>query len=127
VRLGIPPELGGSAKAPCDILADTLRGTKGIMIDRFRRPDKILEATERLVPLTIDYAVRQVHIGAPPSNPKYPYWMHCTGDIRRPTLRVGDVWVYEQGHLNVLDSPAVQAIADKYPGRPGLGPWSKSF
>ena len=34
-RLGIPSSFGGLAKAPYDILADTLRGTKGIMIDRF--------------------------------------------------------------------------------------------
>ena len=29
------------------------------MIDRFRRPEKILEASERLVPLVIDWGVRQ--------------------------------------------------------------------
>ena len=50
-RLGIPPRAGGIAKAPYDALADTLRGTRGIMMDRFRQPDKILEAAERLVPL----------------------------------------------------------------------------
>ena len=48
-----------SAKAPYDVLADTLRGTKGIMIDRFRQPDKILAAAERFVPLMIDICVRQ--------------------------------------------------------------------
>ncbi len=58
-RLGLPRSTGGLAKAPYDILADTLRGTKGIMIDRFRQPDKILEASERLVPLVIDWCVRQ--------------------------------------------------------------------
>ena len=40
-----------SGKAPYDVLADTLRGTKGIMIDRFRQPEKILAAAERFVPL----------------------------------------------------------------------------
>jgi hypothetical protein len=34
-RLGIPRSAGGLAKAPYDILADTLRGTRGIMVDRF--------------------------------------------------------------------------------------------
>ena len=63
-----------------------------------------------------------VHIGAPPSTPSYPYWMHCTGDIRRPTLKVGETLVYDKGHLSALDSPAVKAVAQKYPGRPGLDP-----
>jgi hypothetical protein len=58
-RLGIPPRGGGIVKAPYDVLADTLRGTRGIMIDRFRQPDKILEACERLVPLMIEWGVRQ--------------------------------------------------------------------
>jgi hypothetical protein len=58
-RLGIPRAMAGFGKAPYDIMADTLRGTRGIMIDRFRRPEKILEASERLVPILIDWGVRQ--------------------------------------------------------------------
>jgi len=65
-RLGLPRSTGGLAKAPYDILADTLRGTKGIMIDRFRRPEKILEASERLVPLVIDWCARQAQRSEPP-------------------------------------------------------------
>ena len=68
-----------------------------------------------------------VHIGAPPSNPEYPYWMHCTGDIRRPTLKVGDTLIYDKGHLFALDNPAVKDIAAKYPGRPGLSIEPRSF
>ena len=68
-----------------------------------------------------------VHIGAPPSIPGYPYWMHCTGDIRKPTLKVGNTLVYDKGHLTALDHPAVKAVADKYPGRPGLDPLPRSF
>lgn len=67
------------------------------------------------------------HIGAPPFNEKYPYWMHVTGDIRRPTLKVGDTLVYDDGRLTVLDSPAVKAIAEKYPGRPGIEPAPRQF
>jgi len=61
-----------------------------------------------------------VHIGAPPATPEYPYWMHCTGDIRKATFRVGDALVHDRGRLTALDSPEVKAIADKYPDRPGL-------
>ena len=68
-----------------------------------------------------------VHIGAPPSTPSYPYWMHCTGDIRHPTLKVGDTLVYDKGHLSALDDPVVKATARKYPGRPGLDPIPRSF
>ena len=68
-----------------------------------------------------------VHIGAPPPTSDYPYWMHCTGDIRTATFRVGDTLVHDRGHLTALDSPAVLAIAAKYTGRPGLGPEPSSF
>ena len=37
---------------------DTLRGTKGIMVDMYRRPEKLQEAMERIIPITIDSAVR---------------------------------------------------------------------
>jgi hypothetical protein len=52
--LGFPDILGGFAKAPFDTIGDTLRGTKGIMLDMYRRPDKLLEALERLTPIMIN-------------------------------------------------------------------------
>lgn len=48
---------GGIAKAPYDVLADTLRGSRGIFRDLYRRPDQIIEACERLIPLQIDLAL----------------------------------------------------------------------
>ena len=62
------------------------------------------------------------HIGAPPHTQTYPYWLHCTGDIRTATWRVGDTVLHDRGHLTALDHPKVLAVAAKYPGRPGLGP-----
>jgi uroporphyrinogen-III decarboxylase len=76
-RLGIPPEVGGAAKAPYDVLADTLRGTKGIMVDRFRRPEKILEAAERFVPLMVDLGARQA---ARAEAPLIVFWLHKGAD-----------------------------------------------
>jgi len=38
-------------KTPFDYLGDTLRGTRGILMDMYRRPEKILEAVERYVPI----------------------------------------------------------------------------
>ncbi|MGD0663556.1 MAG: hypothetical protein ABSD38_36425 [Syntrophorhabdales bacterium] len=61
-----------------------------------------------------------VHIGAPLPPPDYNYWFHCTGDTLTATWRVGDTLVLDKGHMTALDSPAVRAVAAKYPGRPGV-------
>ncbi|MBN2392054.1 MAG: uroporphyrinogen decarboxylase [Anaerolineae bacterium] len=55
--LGFPTILGGFTKAPFDVLGDTLRGTKGIMLDIYRRPEKLLEAMDRLIPIMIGMGV----------------------------------------------------------------------
>ena len=39
-KFGIPGFAGGATKAPYDILGDTMRGTRGLMLDKFRRPEK---------------------------------------------------------------------------------------
>jgi hypothetical protein len=44
---------GAFAKAPFDTLGDTLRGTHGIMMDMYRQPDKLLEASDIIAKLTI--------------------------------------------------------------------------
>lgn len=50
---GLVSGAGGLSKAPFDILADTLRGTRATMIDMHRRPELVLKAVERLTPLAI--------------------------------------------------------------------------
>jgi hypothetical protein len=52
--LGFPTILGGFTKAPFDIIGDTLRGTKGIMMDMYRQPDKLLQAMEAITPIMIN-------------------------------------------------------------------------
>jgi uroporphyrinogen-III decarboxylase len=103
-RLGMPSSFGGIAKAPYDILADTLRGTKGIMIDRFRRPEKILEACERLVPIVIDWCVRQAER---PGGPLIIFVLHKGADSFMseadfktyywPTLKAVMLGIIDQG------------------------------
>jgi hypothetical protein len=56
--LGLPPLMGGFTKAPFDILGDTMRGTREVMFDLFRRPKKLLAALDRIIPLAIDLGVR---------------------------------------------------------------------
>jgi uroporphyrinogen-III decarboxylase len=53
---------GGFAKAPFDTLGDTLRGTKGIMGDMFRRPDKLLKALDVIADLTISTILKSPNI-----------------------------------------------------------------
>jgi uroporphyrinogen-III decarboxylase len=54
---GIPAHSPGFTKAPFDILADTLRGTKGIMLDMYRQPDKLIEAMDTMLPFWIQKGV----------------------------------------------------------------------
>jgi uroporphyrinogen-III decarboxylase len=51
---GIPNILCfGAGQAPFDFLSDFLRGMKGLTFDMFRRPDKVLAATEAILPVII--------------------------------------------------------------------------
>ena len=63
---GFPGIVGGVTKAPFDIIGDTLRGTRGIMLDMYRQPDKLLEAMERLTPLAIKMGLGGVQINGNP-------------------------------------------------------------
>ncbi len=56
-QMGLPGTMGGFSKAPFDFLGDSLRGTRAIMMDLFRRPDKVVAAVERLVPMAVNMAV----------------------------------------------------------------------
>jgi len=59
---GMAYERGGFSKAPFDILGDTLRGTRGIMLDLYRRPDKLRAACDRLVPIAVQMGVEGANI-----------------------------------------------------------------
>ncbi|MBI4295726.1 MAG: hypothetical protein HY667_01270 [Chloroflexi bacterium] len=54
--LGFPPYRHGVANAPFDALSNTYRGLRGSMIDMYRRPEKLLEAIEMFVPLSLERA-----------------------------------------------------------------------
>ncbi|PRR73309.1 hypothetical protein MHOCP_19330 [Moorella humiferrea] len=53
----VVPATSGMTKAPFDTLGDALRGTKGILVDLRRRPDKVVAACEAIVPHNIAYAM----------------------------------------------------------------------
>jgi uroporphyrinogen-III decarboxylase len=65
-RYGCPGLMGGITKAPFDIVADTLRGTRGAMTDLYRRPDKVLAASDALIPSAIHMGVGSGRTSAPP-------------------------------------------------------------
>lgn len=54
---GLPSFTGGFSKAPFDVIGDSLRGTRGVLLDMFRHQDELLEACERLTPFMIKYGI----------------------------------------------------------------------
>lgn len=54
---GYPSFSGGFTKAPFDVIGDTLRGTRGIMLDMYRHPDELREACERITPFMVKSGV----------------------------------------------------------------------
>ncbi|MFO7773263.1 MAG: uroporphyrinogen decarboxylase family protein [Dehalococcoidia bacterium] len=57
--MGFPLYEGGESAAPFDIIGDWFRGTRGVMIDMYRRPSKLIEAMERLVPILVRMGLDQ--------------------------------------------------------------------
>ena len=57
--MGYPSMSGGGCAAPFDIIGDWFRGTRGIMLDMFRVPQKLIDAMEKLVPLLVGMASEQ--------------------------------------------------------------------
>ncbi|NLO27598.1 MAG: uroporphyrinogen decarboxylase [Actinobacteria bacterium] len=106
---GQPSYAGGGTKAPFDILGDTLRGTKGVVVDMYRRPEKIVAACERLVPIAIDWVLRAAR---PPSTPLIFIPLHKGADgfmsdeqfdtFYWPTLKKVILGLIEQGLIPYL-------------------------
>jgi uroporphyrinogen-III decarboxylase len=60
---GFPMVSSAFGKAPFDTLGDTLRGTKGIIQDMFRRPDKLLKALDVVADLSINEVLKSPNFG----------------------------------------------------------------
>jgi len=54
---GFPLQFGSMTQAPFDTLGDFLRGTKGLMLDMYRRPEIVLKAVEKILPLEIETGI----------------------------------------------------------------------
>ncbi|OGO32729.1 MAG: hypothetical protein A2Z29_07925 [Chloroflexi bacterium RBG_16_56_11] len=65
-EMGFPAGGGGMALAPFDTIADMFRGTRGSVMDMYRQPEKLLEACDRIMPLSLDAAIKGADMGDSP-------------------------------------------------------------
>ena len=65
IEMGFPLEPGMSSNAPFDTIGDAIRGTRGLMLDMYRRPEKLIITMEKLVPIMIEMALRSKDIHCP--------------------------------------------------------------
>lgn len=59
---GFPSTMGAITVAPFDAIGDTLRGTRSIMIDMFRHPDKLMRAIDVMTDLTIHSILKSPNV-----------------------------------------------------------------
>ncbi len=72
-EFGMPAAAGSFAWAPFDLIGDTLRGTEGVLMDMYDRPEKLEEAIDRMVPIGIDMGVQGLKNN---QNPFCWIWLH---------------------------------------------------
>ena len=63
--MGFPSFAGSLTQAPFDTISDFLRGTRGAMLHMFRQPDKLIEATEKLLPIMLRLGLSALERGVP--------------------------------------------------------------
>jgi len=54
---GFPMFFASGTQAPFDALGDYFRGTKGIALDMYRNPDRVMDACEKLLPIMLEAAL----------------------------------------------------------------------
>jgi hypothetical protein len=64
-EFGFPMQSGVLTQAPFDTLSDFLRGTRSSMLDLFRRPDKVLAMTHKLLPMMLKLGLTAKERGIP--------------------------------------------------------------
>lgn len=64
--LGFPLGCGAITLALFDLVGDTMRGLRGILLDMFRQPDELLAAIDKVPPLMIDGAIAQCEMTGNP-------------------------------------------------------------
>ncbi|MGD9143737.1 MAG: uroporphyrinogen decarboxylase family protein, partial [Dehalococcoidia bacterium] len=54
---GFPGFMGGGTKVTFDTIGDTLRGTRGVITDMYRQPEKLIRAMEEFTPIAVKMGV----------------------------------------------------------------------
>jgi hypothetical protein len=127
--LGYPNVVGGITFAPFDLVGDTMRGTKEVMLDMYRRPDKLLAAIEKMTRIAIRLGIDSAKAA---NNPMTWMYLHKgAGGFMSdeqfntfywPSLRELIVALVDEGLTPCVYSegdytPRLEAIADVPKGR----------
>lgn len=125
---GFPQAYAAFSWPPFDVVGDTLRGTRGIMGDIIRKPDKLLAAVDKATQMTIDY-------GAGAAGADLPLcwiWMHKGSEgfmsdqhyktFYWPFLKRAIEGLVEKGVIPVVycegdDTPRLKYFAEVPPGK----------
>ena len=126
---GLPTAWGAFSFVPYDILGDTMRGTKGIMLDLYRQPENVVKAVEKLTPIAIEMGVKGTQATG---RPFVWIWLHkgCEGfmsdeQFKRfywPGMRDLIVGLIDEGLTPVVYgegdyTPRLDVIKDIPPGK----------
>jgi hypothetical protein len=107
---GFPSGPGGAfCKAPFDFLGDTLRGTRGILTDLYRRPDEVIAACEAYVPVIVNPVIQNCDMMGLPGV-MFPLHKGADGFMSQqqfeefywPTFKAVMMAFYEEGLTNTL-------------------------
>lgn len=125
---GFPQAFAAFSWPPFDIVGDTLRGTRGIMADMIRKPDKLLAAVDKATQMTIDY-------GAGAAGADLPLcwiWMHKGSEgfmsdqhyktfywpfLKRAIEGLVDMGVIPVVYCEGDDTPRLEYFAEVPPGK----------
>lgn len=125
---GFPQAFAAFSWPPFDVVGDTLRGTRGIMADIIRKPDKLLAAVDKATQMTIDY-------GAGAAGADLPLcwiWMHKGSEgfmsdqhyktfywpfLKRAIEGLVDMGVIPVVYCEGDDTPRLEYFAEVPPGK----------
>lgn len=104
---GFPGMASGFCKTPFDFLGDTLRGTKGIMMDMYRRPKQVIAACETYVPILIKQMIDSCDMTGAPAV-MYPLHKGADGFMSQeqfqtfywPTFKAVILGLWEEGIMS---------------------------
>jgi hypothetical protein len=63
---GFPLLWASAVQPPFDLIGDFLRGRTGMMLDMFRKPEKIIQAAEKLLPMAVEAGIRGAKMSGNP-------------------------------------------------------------